>query len=186
MTDAIAARSATLRVHQSNDGGRQVLGYELRTTVLPTARAVIDPTTFPEWTPAGTVALGPPDGTTSVSIDGLAPDIDYAVGMSARGQCGTSPPTFQRFHTPAVKFAQLSGCFIATAAFGSDLAPEVRLLRGARDAAVASSPIARAAVDLYYRSSPPLAALIARSETARALVRTALRAAFPAGARAAR
>jgi hypothetical protein len=185
VTDTISARSATLRIHQSNDGGRQVLGYELRTTVLPTPRAVIDPTTFPDWTPAGTVAPGPPDGETTASIDGLAPDTDYAVGMSARGQCSTSPPTFQRFHTPAVKFAQLSGCFIATAAFGSDLAPEVEALRRARDAATAASPIARAAVDLYYRSSPPLAALIARSETARALVRTALRAALPGGARAA-
>jgi hypothetical protein len=185
VADTIAARSAMLRVHQSNDDGRQVLGYDLRTTVLPTARAVIDPATFAAWAPAGTVAPGPPDGETTASLDGLAPDTDYAVGMSARGQCGTSPPTFQRFHTPAVKFAQLSGCFIATAAFGSDLAPEVRMLRGARDAAEASSPIARAVVDLYYRSSPPLAALIARSETARALVRTALRAAFPAGARAA-
>jgi hypothetical protein len=185
VTETIAARSATLRIHQSNDGGRQVLGYELRTTMLPTSRAVIDPTTFADWVPAGTVSPGPPDGETTVSIDGLAPDSDYAVGMSARGQCGASPPTFQRFHTPAVKFAQLSGCFIATAAFGSELAPEVRALRRARDAAMAASPIARAAVDIYYRSSPPLAALIARSETARALVRTALRSAFPAGARGA-
>jgi hypothetical protein len=36
---------------------------------------------------------------------------------------------------------------------------------------------------MYYRSSPPLAALIARSEAARALVRTALRAVVPARAR---
>jgi hypothetical protein len=176
-------RGATLRVHQSNDDGRPVLGYELRTTVLPKPGASIDPATFPEWTPAGTVAPGPPDGEIDVAIDGLTPDSDIAIGMIARGQCGSSPPTFQRITTPPVKFAQLSGCFIATAAYGSELAPEVRALRAARDAAAARSAIARAAIDMYYRSSPPLAALIARSEAARALVRTPLRAVVPARAR---
>jgi hypothetical protein len=175
-----SARSATLRVHQSNEDGRPVVGYDLRAVVLPTPRAAVDPATFPDWTPAGTVPPGLPDSETSVAVDGLQPDSDYAIGIVARGQCGASPATFQRIHTPAVKYAQLSGCFIATAAFGSELEPEVQTLRALRDAAAAASPIARAAVDLYYRSSPPLAALIARSGAARALVRGALRAAFPA------
>ena len=79
--------------------------------------------------------------------------------------------------TTRINYTQLPpGCFIATAAFGSELAPEVQALRAVRDAAVARSAIARAAVDVYYRSSPPFAAVIAQSDTARALVRTALRA----------
>jgi len=176
---ASSGRGATLRIHQSNEDGHPVLGYELRTAVMIDDRAPIDPSTFPSWTPAGTVPVGPPDSETDASIDGLAPDTFYAIGLIAHGQCATSPPTFQRITTPSVKFVQLSGCFIATAAFGSDLAPEVGVLRAARDAAVARSGIARAAVDLYYRSSPPVAALIARSDAARALVRTALRAALP-------
>ena len=45
-----------------------------------------------------------------------------------------------------------------------------------RDVAIARSGLAKAAVDLYYRSSPPLAAALARSTVARALVRAALRA----------
>ena len=89
---------------------------------------------------------------------------------------GRAPPTFQVFSTPAIPFSKLSGCFIATAAFGSDLAPEVATLRRLRDLATSRSALASAAVDLYYRSSPPLAATLAHSPVGRALVRTALRA----------
>ena len=97
------------------------------------------------------------------------------MGVSAIGVCGSSPPTFQVFSTPAIPFTKLSGCFIATAAFGSDLAPEVATLRALRDAATSRSALATAAVDLYYRSSPPLAGALARSSVGRALVRAALR-----------
>jgi hypothetical protein len=97
------------------------------------------------------------------------------VGVRALGVCGASPATYQRFQTPALKFTQLSGCFVATAAFGSDLAPEVAVLRNVRDLATARSTLAGIAVDLYYRSSPPAAAALAQSQLARALVRQALR-----------
>jgi hypothetical protein len=174
-TAAPSGTGATIRVHQTSEDGRPVLGYELRTEFLPTATAVVDPTTFSAWTPAGAVAPGAPDSETDVTVEGLTPRSDYAIGIRARGVCGTSPPTFQRITTPAAKYARLSGCFIATAAFGSELEPEVQTLRALRDAATARSSIARAAAELYYRSSPPFAALIARSDTARALVRTVLR-----------
>jgi hypothetical protein len=174
-TAAASGTGAAIRVHQTSEDGRPALGYELRTELLPSANAVIDPATFSAWTPAGVVAPGDPDSETDVTVAGLTPQSDYAIGIRARGVCGTSEATFQRITTPAAKYARLSGCFIATAAFGSELEPEVQTLRALRDAATARSSVARAAADLYYRCSPPLAALIARSDTARALVRTALR-----------
>jgi hypothetical protein len=180
-TPAPSGTGATVRVHQASEDGREVIGYELRVARLPGANAAVDPSTFSAWTPAGSIPVGAPDSETDVAIGDLAPQSEYAIGIRARGACGTSETTFQRVTTPAARYAKLTGCFIATAAFGSELAPEVQALRAVRDAATARSAIARAAVDIYYRSSPPLAAAMARSGTARALVRTALRALLRSG-----
>jgi len=176
-TALASGTSAGLQVLQSSDaGGGPVIGYEVRYTTAPTVWAKIDASSFPAWSAAGALPVSAPGTTTPLEIDGLTPLTFYAVGIRAIGVCGSSPPSFQRFQTAAIKYTQLSGCFVATAAFGSDLTPEVTLLRKARDLATARSTLAATAVDLYYRSSPPAAAALSRSPTARALVRTALRA----------
>jgi hypothetical protein len=171
-----SATAATVTMLQSSDsGGSPVIGYDTRYTTMDQTQAV-DPASFPAWSAAGSIAPGPPNTPSSLEIAGLVPLTDYVVGIRALGVCGASPTTYQRFQTPKQKFTQLSGCFVATAAFGSDLAPEVAALRRARDLATARSTLAGVAVDIYYRSSPPAAAALSRSDVARALVRTALRA----------
>jgi photosystem II stability/assembly factor-like uncharacterized protein len=65
-------------------------------------------------------------------------------------------------------------CFIATAAYGSDMEDDVMLLRQFRDERLLTSSAGRTFVDAYYRYSPPVADAIAGSEGVKAVVRTAL------------
>ena len=67
-----------------------------------------------------------------------------------------------------------SGCFIATAAFGSPLAPQVQVLREFRDRHLLTNAAGRLVTTAYYRISPPLAEVVARSKPLRSVVRAGL------------
>lgn len=66
------------------------------------------------------------------------------------------------------------GCFIATAAWGSDMQDDVRYLRAFRDNYLLSNRAGRWFVRQYYHYSPPLADYIRRHPRLRQLVRAAL------------
>lgn len=74
--------------------------------------------------------------------------------------------------------AKPSTCFIATAAYGSALAPEVSELRSFRDRVLVHHPLGRGFVRLYYAASPPLARWIESRPVARGAVRSFLLAPF--------
>lgn len=167
----------TINLRQASDNGAAVLGYDVRYQDVATALQTmpLSPADFPRWAAGPFVAPGAPGTTIDVSLDGLMPQNQYAIGVRARGRCQTSEISYVRFWTPKQAYQQLSGCFIATAAFGSNLSGEVEALRRLRDRGVASSALALAAADLYRRSAPAAARGLEQSETARAAVRVLLR-----------
>ena len=79
---------------------------------------------------------------------------------------------------PSVSASSHSPCVIATAAYGSDMAPDVVYMRYVRDNMIGSTPTGRGLVDgfnaFYYSWSPPLAERIAGNGLLRALFRVLL------------
>ncbi len=79
-----------------------------------------------------------------------------------------------------VDFAQTSqehfesSCFIATAAYGSIMEPQVQLLRDFRDRFLSVNRAGRAFLNFYYENSPPIAQYIANHDLLRLLVRFCL------------
>jgi Beta-propeller repeat len=67
-----------------------------------------------------------------------------------------------------------SGCFIATAAYGSPLAPYVKVLSKFRDHFLLTNGIGRGLVHFYYTHSPPMANFIKKHDYLRAMVRLIL------------
>jgi hypothetical protein len=166
----VTATSAVVEIRQESEGTEPVLGYEIRYRPLQLylAAAVNE---IPRWTPGPSVTPEAPGDVSRVTLDGLIPSSGYVASARARGACGDSQPTLVRFYTPKLAYQKLSGCFIATAAFDGDT---VDILRRERDRAVRASGLAAVAADIYARTAPPAAALLRRSETARAAARALL------------
>ena len=127
---------------------------------------------------------------TSVTLT-AAPDSGYSFtgwsgACSGIGPCYLSmnaaedvTATFTSAPTPAptpaeVKKTSGNMCFIATAAYGSSLHPDVQLLRDFRDRHLLSNTMGRIFVEFYYQVSPPLANIIRQNEILRIIIRTML------------
>jgi hypothetical protein len=116
-----------------------------------------------------------PGAPQSLTVSGLTPDSDVWLGLRAVVACGrTSPAAIVHARTAAARFTTLHGCFVATAAYGSPLAAELRPLRALRDRHLLGNPLGGLAVALYYAFSPPLARAIAVDDGLRAAARAAL------------
>jgi uncharacterized repeat protein (TIGR01451 family) len=66
------------------------------------------------------------------------------------------------------------GCFIATAAYGSNMEQDVRYLRAFRDEYLLKNSAGRWFVKIYYRYSPSLASVIRENDTLKSSVRALL------------
>ncbi len=107
----------------------------------------------------------------NVQYEFLAANVDQAGNVTYftdDGQVGTLGVA-----TPEAVNGLLDGksCFIATAAFGSTMAPEVERFRQFRDGVLMKHSWGRAFVEFYYKHSPRAAKFIGDNEILRTLTR---------------
>ncbi len=107
----------------------------------------------PNWRQLNTDGLHPNDAGARVIAEGFAAAIPSGGGDGGGGG---------------------GGCFIATAAFGSYMEPNVMVLRQFRDELLLPHHAGQWLVQQYYRYSPPVADVIANHGWLKATVRTVL------------
>jgi len=73
--------------------------------------------------------------------------------------------------TADFSFGPFPWCFIATAAYGTDTAKEIDILREFRDVVLLPNGLGARFVSFYYRTSPPIADFISQHEVLRTAVR---------------
>jgi acyl-CoA thioesterase-1 len=124
--------------------------------------------------------FGDATGTSSVSrVEYTAPGLKSAQLFISSGP-NTLELHCQALIVPAATSTRgndgsSSGCFIATAAYGSDMEDDVVALRKFRDEQLLTNPAGKIFVQTYYTVSPPIADVIAESETLKSITRTLLK-----------
>ncbi|MAF83374.1 MAG: DUF11 domain-containing protein [Gammaproteobacteria bacterium] len=194
ISTAVAGDLITYRIKAENVGQLDATGVDV-TVTLDDFVLYVQSTTDPS---AAAVPTAGPPATITWSIGALAAgaeatlEIDLDVLFEANNKTITNSAMVTGSDAPAVigdtsnsditivdlaiDLLEKSGgnCFIATAAYGSYLEPEVLVLRQFRDYYLLTNEPGRSFVAWYYRNSPDLAARIAADETGRAIVRILL------------
>jgi YVTN family beta-propeller protein len=111
------------------------------------------------------------DTTEYTDNDNLKDDSNYYYEICAYNYDGNSIFSNETYATTG---SASSGCFIATAAYGSIMEPHVQILRDFRDRFLSTNAIGKSFLNLYYKYSPPIAHYIAQHDWLRFIIRWSL------------
>lgn len=109
--------------------------------------------------------------TISYTDRGLEENANYYYMVVAYNLAGNSVYSNEAYTATG---DDTSGCFIATAVYGSPMETHVKTLRDFRDRFLATNSPGRFLLRLYYKHSPPLAHYIEYHKIARSIIRWAL------------
>ncbi len=118
------------------------------------------------YTQATSVSLNA--SSTGATVTGLSNGTTYTFKLVVVGG------SFAGSSNEVTVIPVVEGCFIATAAYGSEFQPAVVMLRHFRDEYLLTNKLGRAFVNFYYHNSPPIANYIAGSEGLKGLTRILL------------
>ncbi len=192
INNASISDSITYELVVRNEGGVDATGLEIVTTLAENQRYL-----QAAAQPAPAFNAGPP-ATVTWNLGTLAPESDSTLNVELEinfGAGGLSLVNSTEITTSDASLVTgltaesqitidsdgvdlLNGgsgnCFIATAAYGSYLEPEVMVLRAFRDKYLLTNEPGKVFVNWYYRHSPTFAARIAENEAARLVTRLLL------------
>lgn len=119
----------------------------------------------------GTLSAG---SSTTITINTTAEKVAALKNFASVRAAELDPDTSNNNAEVKTRINCGKECFIATAAYGSPLAPQLQPLRAFRDRFLTPHPLGHWFVELYYRYSPPLAETLRRHDNLRAVVRMGL------------
>jgi hypothetical protein len=155
--------------------------YDVRVSSAP----ITDDESFMAAMPAKAASIAAPElrvptaaaagEPVAVDFGGMVAETHYFVAVRAIDSCARSGPIAStELTTPKRKFATVTPCFVATAAYGTSLAAEVGALRRLRDRELQSNGAGRALVRAYYALGPTLADAVRDRPALRGLARGVL------------
>ena len=123
-----------------------------------------------------TTYVSPSQLTASILASDVANTATASVTVfnGAPGGGVSNAVTFNIAPQPPSKLVGGNNCFIATAAYGTPMAEQVRYLRAFRDQFLLTNEAGRWFVTQYYKFSPPFADYLRQHDDLRAVARTAL------------
>jgi len=118
------------------------------------------------------------DGVIAVLADGEQKDLtlleDYTITESNGLKFVTVRTDYLTNTVILIPVPAISHCFIATAAYGTPMAPQIQVLRDFKDQYLMTNPMGEALVELYYKASPPIAEFIDDHPALKPIVRAGL------------